>query len=101
MRYLDYINDEIKEYYMILCNNDYPYFIDKYINTGSVSTPLRSPWKSSQGRQSTQRMFVKISVISVCSAPSVANQFSSRPCDVIYPPPICYNFACTSTGADV
>lgn len=33
MRYLDYINDEIKEYYMILCNNDYPYFIDKYINT--------------------------------------------------------------------
>lgn len=33
MKYLDYINDEIKEYYMILCNNDYPYFIDKYVNT--------------------------------------------------------------------
>lgn len=33
MKYLDYINDEIKEYYMILCNSDYPYFIDKYINT--------------------------------------------------------------------
>lgn len=36
MKYLDYINDEIKEYYMILCNNDYPYFIDKYINTKDI-----------------------------------------------------------------
>lgn len=33
MKYLNYINDEIKEYYMILCDNDYPDFIDKYINT--------------------------------------------------------------------
>jgi hypothetical protein len=36
MKYLDSINDEIKEYYMVLCDNDYPYFIDKYINTNDL-----------------------------------------------------------------
>jgi hypothetical protein len=30
-KYIDNLNDELKEYFNILCDNDYPVFIDKYI----------------------------------------------------------------------
>ncbi len=33
MTYFDKLNKELKEYFMILCNNDYPEFIEKYITT--------------------------------------------------------------------
>lgn len=36
MNYTDNINKEIKEYFNLLCDNNYPYFIDKYINTNTM-----------------------------------------------------------------
>ena len=31
--YYDKVNKELKEYFLILCDNDYPEFIEKYLNT--------------------------------------------------------------------
>ncbi|MDD3048500.1 MAG: hypothetical protein PHQ89_00725 [Bacilli bacterium] len=36
MNYIDTLNKEIKAYFNILCDNDYPDFIDKYINTEAM-----------------------------------------------------------------
>lgn len=33
MLYYDKVNKELKEYFLILCDNDYPEFIEKYLNT--------------------------------------------------------------------
>lgn len=32
MLYYEKVNDELKKYFLILCDNDYPEFIDKYLN---------------------------------------------------------------------
>lgn len=36
MQYIETLNEELKEYCNILCNGDYPYFIDDYINTKAL-----------------------------------------------------------------
>lgn len=33
MLYYEKVNEELKEYFLILCDNDYPEFIEKYLNT--------------------------------------------------------------------
>lgn len=35
-KYIENLNDELKKYFNILCNNDYPEFINKYIETNEM-----------------------------------------------------------------
>ena len=36
MLYYEKVNDELKEYFLTLCDNDYPVFIEKYLNSGPL-----------------------------------------------------------------